>query len=365
MFNPKKLIFVLLFIFISKANYTLDEENLEKIDIIVNEAIQNKQIPGAVVCIGQDKSVIYHRAYGENIEKNTIFDLASLTKIFTALSIFILAQDGKIRLKSYVSDYLPEFKQNSKDEITIEHCLLHSTGLASNAPIALFSGSQSDILKNLCALPVINKIGQVFNYSDTGYIILGKIIEKVANCKLNYFIEKKILNPLSMYDSSFLPNKNKLNRIAPTGYRNNSLIIGQVHDDRANLLGGVAGHAGLFSTSCDLFNFCSMILNPQENCILNTFALKKFIEPQRLPDGNIRAFGFDVKTKFSRSLGDFFPFGTLTHSGWTGTSIVIDPTTKIFIIILTNRTLLPTGDVINLRGAIANIVATSIKEKIS
>lgn len=316
--------------------------------------------------MGHGDKIIYHKAFGKNISTATIFDLASLTKIFTALSIFILAQNGQIRLKAAVADYLPEFKQHGKESITVEQCLLHTSGLASNASQDTFKDS-AGILEKLAAQKLANAPNEKFVYSDTGYIILGKIIEKISGMPLNNFIENKILVPLKMYSSGFCTKNSKHNteennaiEFAPTGYRDGKIISGQVHDERAFLMGGVAGHAGLFATSEDLFKFCSAIANTRENPLLSTLALKKFLEPQILADGNVRAFGLDVKTRYSTNMGDFFPYGTLSHSGWTGTSVVIEPKSKIIVIILSNRTLLETGDAINLRGAVANVVAGAV-----
>jgi len=355
----------------SQNQYTLNQERLKNIDNVINQAINNEELPGAVVLIGQHNKIVYEKAFGnralepyiEPMTLDTIFDIASLTKIFTASAIVQLAERGLIRINVPVSTYIPEFGKNEKEKITIEQLLVHSSGLIADNPEEDYMFGYEKAFENIYNLAPLQEPGTKFIYSDVNYIVLGELIKKISGQTLDTYIQENILNKLTMHETMFVPEESLYPRIAPTEYRDNTIIRGQVHDPRAYLLSGIAGHAGLFSTARDLAKFCFLFLdnkNTQESHVLSNLAIQRMIKAHAITPTQSRGLGWDIDTQFSSYRGDFFA-NTFGHTGFTGTSIVIDPASKIFIIILSNR-VHPnrTGNVVSLRAKIANIVASAL-----
>lgn len=363
------LLFTILFSVYSKAS-EIDNKRLDAIDKVVTKAIENRQTPGAVVLVGHKDKIVYRKAFGytstaqsEPMSPETIFDLASLTKVFTATAIILLAEQGLVRINAPVSTYIPEFAQNGKDKITIEQLLLHTSGLPAANHLDDYKEGCATALDKIYAIKVEQALGTKFVYSDVGYIVLGEVIKRVSNKRLDEFMHDSIIKPIGMKNTCFLPPESIKHMIAPTEERDTRLLQGEVHDPRAFLLGGFAGHAGLFSTGDDLTLFCKMILNYgalQSGKLLSTLGITRMLKPHDVGDNKLRGLGWDIKTEYSTCLGDFFQVGTIAHTGFTGTSLVIKPSLKVFIIILTNRVHLKGASVVDLRASIANIVASSL-----
>lgn len=344
----------------------------EAIDQVIVNAIERKHIPGAVVIVGQHGKVVYRKAFGNRVLKpqkiamtlDTVFDLSSLTKVIaTAMSILILSEKEFINLQDPVSQYLPEFGQRNKGKITIEQLLRHRGGVIADIPISQYNSGYQTVLKHIFDLPLKYPPDTKFLYSDVGYIVLSELVQHVTGRRIDQFAHEHIFEPLKMEDTMFTPINDLQQRAAPTEKRNGKWLTGVVHDPRAYLLNGVAGHAGLFSTGDDLAIFCQMILNGgQMNGIpiLGEEKVQEMTKVPNLPSGQIRALGWDIDTPFSGPRGQVFPIGSIGHSGFTGTSLWLNPESDTFVIILTNR-LHPNGngDVRKLRRAIATIVGES------
>jgi uncharacterized protein YbbC (DUF1343 family)/CubicO group peptidase (beta-lactamase class C family) len=363
-----------------------------RIDTVVTESIAAHELPGAVVLVEHRGRVVYRKALGdrallparEPATLDTVYDVASLTKVVaTAPSVMILVEEGKVRLGDPVVRYIPEFGAGGGDraKVTVEQLLLHRAGLVPDDPIGLYTGTPEEIFARKYKEPLANPPGEKFVYSDVGYEVLGELIRKVSGKTLDQFAQERIFAPLGMRDTGFrrlppLPpgegrggageRADALRRIAPTEQREGRWMRGEVHDPRAYALGGVAGHAGLFSTADDLARFCRMLLaggSLGEARVLSPLGVEALTRPRFLGDGDVRALGFDMATGYARNRGELFPEGSYGHTGWTGTSLWIDPSSKTFVVFLSNR-VHPDGkgDVGRLRGIVATIVAASLPE---
>jgi uncharacterized protein YbbC (DUF1343 family)/CubicO group peptidase (beta-lactamase class C family) len=371
----------------------MSSERLAKIDEAVRTSIERKETPGAVVLVARKGRIVYRKAFGdraiepkrEPMTIDTIFDLASLTKIVaTATSIMILVERGKVSLADPVALYIPEFGKNGKERITVEQLMTHRAGLPPDNEIADYVGKTIDPLSLIYELRPSYEPGTRFVYSDVGFIVAAEIIRRMSDKRIDDFSRENIFGPLRMKDTKFLdvprdPKYRELSkrivnleaallgdRIAPTENREGRWMRGEVHDPRAYEMGGVAGHAGLFSTADDLAIFCQMILNKgQYNGvrILAPYTVERMVSAQTLPTSQMRGIGWDINTSFSSNRGDLFPVGTFGHTGFTGTSIWLDPATETFVVLLTNR-VHPNGkgDVTRLRSFVASIVAGAITE---
>lgn len=355
----------------------IDPERLNRIDDAVAQAITRKECPGAVVVVVHKDKVVFRKAYGDRVRgdqvepltPDTIFDMASLTKpVATGTSILSLVEAGKLRFSDPVAKYWPEFAANGKDKITIEECLIHTTGLTPDNSIRDYTGSRKEMLDRIAALKLDYPTGTRFRYSDVGFIVLGELVERVSGMPLDEYAQKHVFAPLGMKDTGFRPAKEQVPRVAPTGKRNSTMIRGEVHDPRAYALGGVAGHAGLFSTADDMARYARMLLRKGEldgQRILGALTVQHFTEPVDVPGGS-RSRGWDVDTGYSSPRGELFPAGMgFGHTGFTGTSLWIVPEAETAIIILTSR-LYPDekGNATPLRRQVATIVASALPEGI-
>ncbi len=321
-----------------------------RLDPILNEAVQASLVPGAVLLIGHDGTVAYRAAYGsrsllptrEPMTIDTIFDAASLTKVVaTTPCIMKLFEQGKIRLDDPVTKYLPEF-QGGKSDITIRLLMTHFSGFQPDFEMGpRWSGYDTGVGKALAEKPIAPP-GSRFIYSDTNFILLGEIVRRLSGASLPEFARENIYGPLGMKDTSFQPSPALRSRIAPTEIdaETKQPLRGQVHDPRSRAMGGVAGHAGLFTTADDLARYAQMFLNGGQLDgvrIFNPLTVKKFTEPASPADQPmIRGLGWDIDSSFSSNRGELFPIGSFGHTGYTGTSLWIDPTTRTFVVLLTN-----------------------------
>ena len=383
---------------VAPAKVSMAAERLAYIDGAVAESIQKKELPGAVVLVARRGGVVWRKAYGaralvparEEMTADTVFDLASLTKIVaTATSALILVERGKLRLGDPVSRYIPELKGEGRERITVEHLLTHRSGYAPDFDLSDQWQGHDEMLKRLYAEPLRSAPGARFVYSDIGMIVMGEVIQRVAGEPLDAFARKNIFEPLGMKDTGFRrigpggASEVALKRIAPTesvrgmrsylggagdaGSASETMLRGQVHDPTANRMGGVAGHAGLFSTADDLAVFCQMILNGGEYDgarVLSPLGVAEMTRPRQVTeDGGARGLGWDLHTSFSTNRGDLFPAGSFGHTGFTGTSLWIDPASETFVVFLSNR-VHPDGkgEVGPLRGRLANVVAGAVTD---
>ncbi len=348
-----------------------------EIDRAVEKAIAEGNTPGAVLLVGHKEKVILSKAYGnrsiepaiEPMTLDTLFDLASLTKVVaTAPAILLLVQQGKVKLEDPAAKYLPAFAQSGKGKITVRQLMIHYSGLPADLRLSKRRKiSSKNLLNKIYQVKPVARPGERFLYSDLGFIVLGKVVERVSGMTLDRFAEKHIFSPLGMTSTFFLPPREEMYRIAPTERRKDGgMMRGQVHDPLASKLGGVAGDAGLFSTAQDLSRFCQMYLNHGMLGgikILKPEIVAQMTSPQT-PEGkaDIRGLGWDIQSRYSSVKGDFFSLHSYGHTGYTGTSLWLDPDTQTFLIILTNR-VHPNGkgNVKELRSAVANLVGASVQ----
>lgn len=318
---------------------------LTTVDEIINSTIANKDTPGAVLLVAHKGKIVYKKAYGNRMLKprvekmtlDTIFDMASLTKpSATACGIMLLAQDGKLNVNDKVSKYIPEFAQNGKEDVTIANLLVHDSGLKAGGNYFGNQFGYLGVINNIASLSPTYPPGTKYVYSDLGYITLCEIIRRVSGKPENEFVAERIYKPLGMKDTGFLPPKNKLKRCAPTEFRDGKWLQGQVHDPTAFEMGGVAGHAGLFSTADDMAILCQMLLNGGEYNGVRIFtpeSVRLMTNNQSPLADHPRGFGWGVGPHYAGQSGNV-GFG---HTGWTGTYAAVDPVSQTIVIILRNR----------------------------
>jgi CubicO group peptidase (beta-lactamase class C family) len=346
------------------------------VDSIVENAIQQNEIPGAVVLIWHNGAVVYRKAFGhrsleprrEPMTVDTVFDLASLTKIIaTTTAMMQLVERGEVRLNDPVAKYLPEFAQQGKDDITVRELFTHFSGLPPDLDLTQkWQGRDAALRMAYAAVPSIPP-GSRFLYSDINFIVLGALVEKVSGMPLDQYCAQHIFVPLKMTHTRFLPPKSWLPKIAPTQYdpETGKMLRGVVHDPTARRMGGVAGHAGLFSTASDLSKFAQALLHGSS--ILVPLAVEKMTTPQQPPTAQVlHGLGWDIDSSFSTNRGALLPVGSFGHTGFTGTSLWIDPATQTFIIILANA-VHPRGmgSAVALRSDIATAVAAALPLTVS
>ena len=342
------------------------------VDDIMNAAIAQGTIPGGVLLVGHDGQVVYRKAYGirslepekEAMTVDTIFDLASITKcVATATAVMQLVQQGKVRLNDTVATYLPEFAKNGKKDITVRLLLTHFSGLTEDLDLRTpWTGRDVAYQMTMDQSPVFPP-GSRFSYSDINYAALGFLVEKVSGMSLDEYASKNIFAPLGMKETRFLPPAEWRARIAPTEYdENHQMLRGTVHDPTARRMGGVAGHAGLFSTADDLSKFAQEMLTGSH--VLSRLSIEKMSAPQQPPtSASLRGIGWDIDSPFATNRGEFYPVGSFGHTGFTGTSIWIDPVTNSYVIILANA-VHPHGHnsgIVSLRSHVASTVAQALK----
>ena len=357
----------------------------------IEKSIADDELPGAVLLVGHRGRVIFRHAYGsravlpgrEPMTLDTIFDLASLTKVFaTTPSILKLMEQGKLRIADPVSRYIPEFKSNGKDQITIRQLMTHTGGLPpiSKTPD---DATTEQVLRWIYDAEPVAPPGMIFVYSDCDFILLGEIVRRLSDEPLNEFAQKTFFAPLGMQDTRFVPPASWRPRIAPTeeidlpegakaGSGRGHLLRGVVHDPRARGMGGVAGHAGLFSTADDLAKFCFLLLTGGKTSdgkrLLTAESVALATQPEQPPwVPSLRGLGWDIDSTFSSPRGDLFPVGaSYGHTGFTGTAVWIDPGTESFYILLANSVHPhPRPPLSSLRSRVATAVAAALEQSAS
>jgi uncharacterized protein YbbC (DUF1343 family)/CubicO group peptidase (beta-lactamase class C family) len=364
---------------------TFVQDSNAQIDALVLEAIKAGQMPGAVVLVGRGDVILFQKAYGqravvptpEPMTTDTIFDLASLTKVVaTTTAVMLLVEQGRIRLNDPVARHVPGFERYGKGNITVRHLLTHVSGLRPDVDLAdPWKGYDAAIELARDEVPT-SAPGERFVYSDINFFLLGEIVHRASGTPLDQFLVREVFEPLGMDDTGFNPPASRRSRIAPTercatmsawpcNNPEEPPLRGMVHDPTARRMGGVAGHAGLFSTARDLSRFARMLLADGRlgsAQILSPLTVARLRAPST-PEGmaSVRGLGWDIDTSFSSNRGELFPIGSYGLTGFTGTSIWLDPSTRGYVIFLSSR-LHPDGkgDVTALRGRIATVAAAGL-----
>ena len=364
----------------------VDPDRLARIDAAVQAAIAAGDLPGAVVLVRSHGRTAYLKAFGrravqpvsEPMTVDTIFDLASLTKVVaTATAVMMLVEEGRVRLRAPVAEYLPGFERYGKERITVEQLLTHVSGLRPDLDLdEEFTGYAIALERTFDERPVAGP-GEQFIYSDLNFMLLGEIVARVSGLPLDQFAARRIFEPLGMGETMFRPPAELAGRIAPTescvglewpcrgGADGAVMLRGAVHDPTARRMRGVAGHAGLFSTAADLARFGEMLLagGVRESArILAPLTVARMTSPAT-PAGmrDVRGLGWDIDSRYSANRGDLFAAGSFGHTGFTGTSIWVDPSSRTFVVFLSNR-VHPAGGgrVAALRGRVATLAAAAV-----
>ena len=350
-------------------------QKFSAIDRIVEDGIAAKKFPGAVVIVGHGGHVVFHRAYGhrallehpEAMTEDTVFDVASLTKVLaTAPAVMELYQQGRFLLNDPVAKYLPEFAANGKQDITIRQLLTHYSGLPADLSLTdVWEGKQEGLHRAFEIAPVTAP-GVQFRYSDLNFITLGALVEKLSGMTLDEYYAQNIAQPLGMKHARFLPPESWHDRIAPTQFDHGVMLRGVVHDPTSRRLGGVAGHAGLFSTAGDAAIYAQNLLDRlagrPSRFPLKRLTLEKMTTPEQPATATaLRGLGWDIDSPYSSNRGELFPVGSFGHTGFTGTSLWIDPTSDTYVIVMANAVYPngPTG-ITAIRAAIATAAAAAV-----
>lgn len=369
----------------SSAAAGVDRARLSRIDELVDAAIAARQTPGAVVLVGLGDQIVYQKAFGirasqpatEPMTLDTAFDVASLTKVVaTTTAVMTLVEQGRVRLNDPVSRHVPGFERYGKAGITVGHLLTHVSGLRPDVDLAApWTGYETAIELAKDEVPVAAP-GERFVYSDINFFVLGEIVRAVSGEALDVYTRRAIFQPLGMTDTGFNPPAALLPRIAPTercatmdGWPckrpDAEPLRGVVHDPTARRMGGVAGHAGLFSTASDLSRFARMLLGGgvlDGVRVLSPLTVARMTSRATPPGMSAnRGLGWDIDTTFSSNRGELFPIGSFGHTGFTGTSLWIDPESGMYVVFLSSR-LYPdgVGDVTPLRARVATAAAGAL-----
>lgn len=359
---------------VSPADVGMATLDTASIDRLIAELVSSRNTPGAVVVIGRGNRVCFQKAYGnrqqfpsvEPMTLDTVFDLASVTKVAaTGLCVNMLLDRRLIELDAPVKRYLPEFAKNGKDVITVKSLLLHVSGIHDKYDMR---GSQSKIWQNICSTGMVAKPFEKYEYSCLGYVVLGKIVERVSGMSLPDFATKNIYEPLGMKDTCFTPNERLRIRTAPTEKRDGHWLRGEVNDFRSNYAGGRVGNAGLFSTGPDLAILSSVILNHgryvkadgAKGTLFSETTFQNMIACYPVP-GGVRGLSWDKRTGKPNLPPEMSDLG-IGHGGWTGTSLMIDVPRNLFVIVLTTRRHLDTSkpNIYPTAGKIAQLAIASV-----
>ncbi|MDP3829831.1 MAG: serine hydrolase, partial [Ignavibacteriaceae bacterium] len=328
-----------------------DVVTFKDVDKLMKTAIRDSIFPGGVLLISKDGNIILEQGYGrftyyissKEVTTSTMYDLASLTKVIaTTTAVMICIDRGLINLDDKVTKFFPKFGINGKDKITIRNLLLHNSGFIAFRTFYKNFSKPEEVINEIFSAKLEYETGTKTVYSDFGFITLAKIIEKVSNKSFDKFCNDEIFIPLGMRDTKFSPPESEINRIAPTEldtYWRKRLVHGTVHDENSALLNGVAGHAGLFSSAKDISFLLQMLLQKgfyQGQQFIKRETVELFTK--RNSSSSSRGLGWDTKTDDgTSSAGKLFSMNSFGHTGFTGTSVWIDPDRNLFVILLTNR----------------------------
>lgn len=352
---------------------TFQPARLAEIDAAIGQAIDERRCPGGVFWVERG-GVAYHKAYGqravvpalEPMTEDTLFDAASLTKVVAcAPAVLLLVERGRVCLDAPVATYVPEFAAEGKGTITVRQLLTHTSGLRPDVSLDPEWSGYDAALRLACAEKLVARPGERFIYSDTGPIVLGELVRRVTGEPLDRWVARQVFGPLKMTDTGFNPPASQRARIAPTTLENGRPIRGVVHDPRARRMGGVAGHAGLFTTAADLARFARMLLGGGQldgTRVFQPETVRLMTSVQTPPAVTARrGLGWDIDSPYAGPRGAHFPLGSYGHTGWTGTSLWIDPFSGTFVIFLSNRNHPDeNGNVIALRRRLGTLAAEAV-----
>lgn len=346
---------------------------------LVEAAIAAGEMPGCVVCVGRSGKICFLQAWGDRqvlpqpipMSVDTVFDLASLTKpVATATAIMQLVEDGQLRLGDRIPVWMPEFAANGKQDLQILDLLLHRSGLIADNPLADYEQGPAEAWQRICQLGLVHPVGERFVYSDVNFIVLGELVHRVSGRPLDLHLEERLFRPLGMQNTAFRPTEGMRARMAPTGQRNGAWLCGEVHDPRAHALGGVAGHAGLFSCATDLASYADLLLRSVRGEYPSGPGSRPPLAPatvaamtrSRLVGDAVRGLGWDKRSAYSSNRGDLLGPSAFGHGGFTGTVLWIDPDLDLFFVFLSNR-LHPDeqGNINPLSGKLLNLAAAAIE----
>ena len=345
-----KILLALILVLSIKINAQNNMYLFSDVDKVINNAIEDKVFPGAVVLIWRDGKIIYENAFGNytydinspKVYPHTFYDIASLTKVVATTTAAMICYDRKLfSLDDKVVKQIPEFGVNGKESITIKNLLLHNSGLPAWKKFYSRNLNYQDVLNEIYNSELEYETGKSTVYSDLGFVILGKIIEKVTRKRLDAFCEDDIFIPLKMGSTFYNPNDSLKKLCAPTetdNYWRMKTLQGEVHDETSSMLNGVAGHAGLFSTASDISKLMSVQMN-NGKLDKKQFIKQSTIElfTKRYSNESTRAFGWDTKSDSGSSAGKYFSKNSFGHTGYAGTSIWADPDKNLFVVFFTNR----------------------------
>src|SRR5436190_5626733 len=312
---------------------------------------------------------------------DTVFDMASITKpVATATSVMLLVERGQLKLGQRVSSIIPEFAANEKEPITIFDLLTHQSGLLPDNAVKDYENGHDEAIKKICDLKLQAPTGTRFIYSDVNYILLGEIIRRLSGKSVHEFSRENVFQPLGMRETGYLPSETLKARAAPTEQRDGKWMLGEVHDPRAFLLGGVAGHAGLFSTAEDLAIYAQMMIGGGEYNgvrILSPRTVATMTRGYKIMGGTrstmegvppntpvfLRGLGWDKRSGYSINRGELMTDAAFGHGGFTGTVMWIDPELELFVIFLSNRVHPDGKGLVNpLAGRIGTVAAGAIRD---
>jgi uncharacterized protein YbbC (DUF1343 family)/CubicO group peptidase (beta-lactamase class C family) len=361
-----------------------DAARLARIDGLVEEAIARQEMPGAVVVVGSADGVEYAKAFGrravdpatEPMTLDTVFDAASLTKVVaTTTAVMILVEEGRLRLNDTVARHVPGFERYGKDKITLRHLLTHTSGLRPDVDWSMPWTGYDTAIELACEEVPVADLDERIVYSDINFFLLGHIVSRVSGQPLEAFTSARVFEPLGMADTMFLPPETLRPRVAPTerctqyGYPcagpGATILRGVVHDPTARRMGGVAGHAGLFTTGADLARFARALLGGgalDGARVLSPLSVARMTSPATPPSlREVRGLGWDIDSRFSQNRGELLPRGSFGHTGFTGTSLWVDPATRTFVVFLSNR-VHPDGrgEVTSVRARVATAAAAAL-----
>ena len=329
-----------------------DPRELLKVDDVIKQAIKDSAFPGAQLLVVRDGIIAHRKAYGffdygiysQPVDNGTLYDLASVTKVVaTTNAVMKLSEENRLSLDDPVVKYVPEFGRNGKEKITLYNLMVHNSGLPAWRRFYEFCQTPQCALDSVYASGLVYRTGDSTIYSDLGLITMGKVIEKVSGTTLDRYVDSVFFQPLGMVNTMFNPPASLFPRITPTEvdsfwHKTFLPVQGRVHDENAATLGGVSGHAGLFSTSSDLAIMMQMLLNG------GVYGGKRYLKEEtirrftsRQPGGGSRAIGWDTKSEGRSFSGSLTSMNTFLHTGFTGTSVVCDPEKNVIVILLTNR----------------------------
>ncbi len=349
--------------------------DFSKVDELMSGALKDQIFPGAVLAVGHKGRLVYHKPFGkftyeedaQEVTKESIFDMASVSKVIgTTSAAMFLYDEGILDLDEKVITYLPEFNNNGKDKITVRNLLLHNSGLIAFVEYYKKFSTKEEVINAIMNAELVYPTETKYVYSDLGLITLQQIIEKLAGKTLDVFLHEKLFSPMEMNRTMYNPSEEFLYHVLPTevdDYWRMTTVKGKVHDENAYMLGGVAGHAGLFSTAADVSKFLQMMLNK------GTYAGKRYFKESTVEDWttkqteqSTRGLGWDTKSEENSSFGTKFSMNSFGHTGFTGTSVWADKDNDVYVILLSNR-VYPTRDnrkIIGFRRILSDAIGEAV-----